>query len=255
MATIEDVVRILENLPQDKLDCVHRVASALRRGVHCSVAPDSDIANDQFNDSFCNTLLTYHALHQEKLKKVTFEFAFRDACTAAGREARLAISQTEPGYDIEVDGVKYSLKTQADSQIRDNRIHLTKLMEAAGIQSFQDTRDNVRYTLEHILPHLLEADRMLVLRAFDEPEGVVRYELVEIPMSLLLRVGDVKAEDFSEPTEKKRTTHAWVCLDDIRAFSLYFDGSDEKIQIQHLRSELCWQHACWRVNREPILPT
>ena len=49
-----------------------------------------------------------------------------------------------------------------------------------------------------LVTEIERSGRILVLRAFNQQDGIGPYDLVEIPKSLLLRMGDLTADYFSE---------------------------------------------------------
>src|SRR5262245_10247339 len=95
-----------------------------------TIAPDTDIVTPAFAENFRQRLQIHHATHEEAFKKKTFEFAFKAASIAAGKTAYMDPNDSSPGYDVIVDGVKYSLKTEAGKSINANKITISKLMEA-----------------------------------------------------------------------------------------------------------------------------
>ena len=155
----------------------------------------SDIATADFRVSFRNRLLIHHATNEAKLTKKAFEYAFRAASAAAGKTAAITSSQTNPGTDVTVDGVAFSLKTEAAASIRADRITISKLSEGRWIQQCSTLEELAQATITRIPTHLQQYDRILTLRAHNLSMVKVLYELVEIPRSVLLQVQTLAAAD------------------------------------------------------------
>ena len=105
--------------------------------------------------------------------------------------------------------------------------------------------------LPYIREHLNQYERILVLRAFDESkkgQRGVRYDLVEVPKSLFAGLESLKPTDFKTPRPTGHTTAPlYVGSDPKPALTIVFDGSDNKIQLRNIRSELCPMHATFWV--------
>jgi hypothetical protein len=107
-----------------------------------------------------------------------------------------------------------------------------------------------------IKTHISNYDRIITLRAFimSEPKIGLIYDLIEIPKSLLEAVDAVVPSDFSQRT-RMGGSRASVQYEGKRAWTLVFDGSDEKITIAKLNVYLCTFHANWFIpslNAAPI---
>ncbi|RIK08229.1 MAG: hypothetical protein DCC49_09200 [Acidobacteria bacterium] len=246
MASVAELIDLAESLPLRQLEKLLRVAQALAEGIETTVAADSDLLSSAFVNDFSDSLLVYHATHTQRLTKKAFEFAFRDASEAAGREATITSNQVNPGADVLVDGVKYSLKTEGAQGISSLTVTISKLMEAAWIRDCVTGEDFAREASRRIAEHLGSYDRILVLRSFAEIGGDVRYDLVEIPVAVLLNVRGLSAADF-KPRSGRGSTSAVVVLDGAAAFTLTLDGSVEKVTIRNLRLDLCQVHGTWRI--------
>ena len=95
---------------------------------------NSDIISSEFATNFSNRLLIHHATHTEKFAKKAFEYAFMNASIATGKSAKIISSSTNPGTDVVVDKVNFSLKTEASARINRKKITISKLMEARWIR-------------------------------------------------------------------------------------------------------------------------
>lgn len=227
--------------------------------VHSDSA-DSIFGSLEFHKYFSNVLLIHHATNDDKFKKKAFEFAFRGACAAQGRKARITASQTDPGADVIVDGQKYSLKTEADAKISLRSIKISKLMEARWIRELSTQKDRGTIPQQKITHHLKQYDRIVVLRAFDstrtDNNRYVRYELWEIPKSVLELVTTLKIKDFTQPTVNNSFTANVQTVKTVtekshNAFTLRMDGSVEKVTINNLALKCCLRHVSWTIPLDP----
>lgn len=222
------------------------LAQALTRTIDVKAERGSDILSTAFVEDFTGRVLAYHAMHEEKMTKKTFEYVFCGASRAAGRAAEITGSPVNPGADVTVDGSKFSLKTEAAQGISADTITISKLMEARWIRECRTGADFAREVSSHVGGHLDHYERMLTLRAFDLEDGSVEYSLVEIPLTVLRQVRTLRPADFSERT-KNGGSSAKVTVNGRPAFTLRLDGSVEKITVSGLRVDVCRKHGSWRV--------
>lgn len=243
---IQQLLKVAQGLTESQLACLLGTANTLNTNIQCKIMPSSDIVDEAFNNDFMNRLLMHHATTAAKMKKEAFEFAFINAANASGKKAQLAKNMTNPGFDVVVDSIPFSLKTEAEKNIKLDIIKISKLMESAGVRNFSTKGEYVRYTREHIVPLLRKAKRIIVLRCFNQ-STYLQYHLVEIPLELLLKIEKFTDKDFSERT---RVNSSWAGVYDSKGlqFKLNFDGSDEKITINGLRVDLCIIHGYWQLH-------
>lgn len=97
------------------------------------------------------------------------------------------------------------------------------------------------------IEHLNRYDRILTLRSTNAPDFKVKYELIEIPRDLMLRVETLRTEDFSEPTAANSSGADVLGKNGKKAFRVSLDGSDAKVTIGGLRVDLCRFHGSWVV--------
>src|SRR5712692_1425208 len=209
---------------------------------------DSDVVSEVFLEEFGVQLLAYHGTSARPLTKELFERAVEKVMKLVGRKAERAPSGN-PGHDITIDGVKYSLKTQADVAIKSDTIWISKFMEL-GKGQWSDQPEQLRGLRKQFLDHLKNYERILSLRAFKKVEQgktYWHYELVEIPKALLLEAAGGKLEMMQQSTQDPKPGYCTV--EDSRGqvkFRLYFDGGGErKLQIKDIRKNLCVVHAEW----------
>ena len=207
----------------------------------------TDIVTESFAKNFRTRLQLHHATHEEVFKKKTFEYAFKAASIVAGRSADMDDNVTIAGYDLMVDDVRFSLKTEAGKTTSGTHIKISKLMEARWIRECRSGKDYLS-NMEKVKTHLSHYDRIITLRAFrvDTPFIGVRYDLWEIPHQLLSLVSTIKARDFTSRMESCTST-VIVKLNGTDAFKLRLDGSVEKITLEKLPLTMCRKHASWSI--------
>jgi type II restriction enzyme len=81
----------------------------------------------------------------------------------------------------------------------------------------------------------------------------MRYELVEIPKALLLEVANCELVVCTDSMQNPQPGYGYVrdAAGQLK-YALYFDGGTErKLQIKHLRKDLCQVHATWTFGSAP----
>ena len=150
------------------------------------------------------------------------------------------------GFDIEIAGEKYSLKTEAAKAIRESTIHISKFMELGGGTWGSDPKDLVGLR-QQFLENLSGLNRILVLRALKKGDPVFKYELVEIPKKLLSKPAKGRLEMMAKSQQNPKPGYCYVEENGEGLFNLYFDGGGErKLQIKGLQKALCEVHATWQ---------
>ena len=247
-AALQQLIRVVTDLDPVQVELLTEVASVMLRRVEEIVNPDSDLVTPRFAANFRNRLLIHHATNESKLTKKAFEYAFKGASEASGRTGFITSSDTLSGVDVTVDGVRFSLKTEAAKEIKAEQITISKFSEARWIQQ-QATLDGIaREAATRIPAHLDHYDRILVLRVRELMSARLQYEIVEIPHDLLRQVSALTAADFS-PRTAQGGSSAKIIRSGKPAFTLRLDGSDGKITIAGLQIAFCIRHASW------IIPT
>ncbi|MGW4222155.1 hypothetical protein ACWEG1_01730 [Streptomyces bauhiniae] len=247
---LERLVAQAQLLDSAQLEMLGEMAEALQQPCEVRVAPASDLVSNEFSDYFLNRLKIHHATSEEKFKKVAFEYAFIAAARYAGGSASKTRSQTFQGADATVNGARWSLKTEASTGISESNIVVSKFSEARWIRDCETPVDFARECLPRFLAHLDEYDRIATLRAFSVAPELVRYELVEIPKSLLMRAADLTEYDFKPRTKNGSSSALYKDSDGI-AFRLVLDGSVEKVTLSRIPVQRCRVHASWTV---PTIP-
>lgn len=245
---ISEIVDALRCLTQAQQEWVKSVIHTFGAACHFDRAPDSDVVTDAVLSSLGNRLLNHHAGSRQALSKDRFEFAFEAALNAAGIAAKLVKSRTNRGHDIDIQGVPVNLKTEAAANIKDDFIHVSKWMELGRGEW------NLPLLRDLFLEHMQSYDRIFTLRRLKDIDAKIRYELVEIPKTLLLEAANCELAVCSNSRQNPQPGYGHV--KDAAGqlmYLLYFDGGTErKLQIKHLRKDLCKVHATWTLGSAPV---
>lgn len=244
----EELLRKIVALSESQREWITSLIDRFAHSLEASALADSDIASEQFLREFGDTLRIHHSLSAEPFTKDKFEHALVRAMNRLGRQAELA-NRGNRGYDLTIDGTRFSLKTQADKSMKVEMLHISKFMEL-GKGAWEDESD-LTALRDEFLHHMQAYDRILSLRAFRPGafDGSMRwvYELVEIPKALfeLARTGSIVMQHSSRQNPKPG-----YCTVVDRAgtvlYQLYFDGGTErKLQIKSIRKDRCVVHAIW----------
>lgn len=208
----------------------------------------SDFADENFALSFADRLLSHHLGSEIPLTKDKFEYAIVRSLNESGMTSR-KLPNGNPGADIIVSDQRWSLKTQANRDIKRDFIHISKFMEL-GKGAWQ-TESDIRDLQQRMFRHMNGYDRIFTLRCFrlkSDGKTDYEYELVEIPKKLLLCSENFPVEivNRSRQTPKPAYVHVFDS-EGQKSFSLYFDGGTErKLQVKNLRKSLCIIHCQWK---------
>lgn len=247
-AALQQLIRVVTDLDPVQVELLTEVAAVMLRRVEEIINPISNLVTPRFAANFRNRLLIHHATNEAKLTKKAFEYAFKGASEADGKTGFITQSDTFSGFDVTIDGIRFSLKTEASKDIKADQITISKFTEARWIQQQTTLNELAREAASRIPAHLNNYDRILVLRARELSNVRLQYEIVEIPRDLLHRVAAFAAADFS-PRTAQGGSSAKVMVNGKPAFTLRLDGSDGKITIAGLQIAFCVRHASW------IIPT
>lgn len=242
------LLRKIGNLDDLSCQVLETMVDSLGEEYREEIATDTDIAIPAFAINFRQRLKIHHATHEEAFKKKTFEFAFKASSIAAGKTAEMDSNDSSPGYDVIVNGEKFSLKTEAGRSISPTHLTISKLMEARWIRDC-DTGEDFQRGMAHLMRHFTKYDRVIMLRAIkvSTPFDGMRYQLLEIPMDVLRAVGQLQPSDFREKGATSGGSSAKVMINGRQAFRLTLDGSVEKITVSRLDVSMCRTHANWIV--------
>lgn len=248
---IEQLAKDLYNLTDNQIAWVSSVINQFKKPVDFRLWEGSDIVNERFLKSFGDGLLIHHCFSKESFTKDKFEYLMEKTSIDRGYSASLA-PKGNPGFDIEINGHKVSLKTQADKNIRAGKLHISKFMELGQGQWGDDPQDLVGLR-ERFFNHMEGYDRIVVLRALTKHPNW-HYELVEIPKSLLLEAEGGKLEMKKESKQYPKPGYCRVMDTDGKLkFELYFDGGTErKLQIKNLNKNYCSVHSEWKFSTDQM---
>lgn len=161
-----------------------------------------------------------------------------DICGAVG----IAIARTPstaPEHDLLVGTQRISIKTETGKGTRENLINITKLCTTE-----RDPWEGEALK-KHVVEHLSRYDRIFMLRTvWPSSRDSIRYQLVDIPVDLLRRIGDVALYPVGRRVGR-RSLGADISEDGSIIFHVHFDGSDGKCQVRNLRVSSCRLLRAW----------
>jgi len=206
----------------------------------------SDLVSPCLLQDFGDALRIHHCFSREPFTKDKFEYALERVANLCKVKAQLA-PKGNPGYDITIRDQRFSLKTQADKNLKVDRVHISKFMEL-GKGQWSDQDADLIGLREQFFKHMRSYDRILSLRSLI-PKGGIKwhYELVEIPKSMLMEAKRGQLRMAHESPQMPRPGYCDVAdkAGKIK-FQLYFDGGTErKLQIKSLDKKYCAVHATW----------
>lgn len=246
---IEAITERLAHLRPAQLTAVEAAIASFEIPITIWVNPDSDFATPEFGEAMGDVLLAHHANSLEAFTKDKSEYALVRIFNTLGHDA-VKSPRTFPGNDIAVDDVRFSVKTQANSSIEENAIHISKFMEL-GKGDWND-EDDLAGLRDRMIAHMQNYERILDLRCLSNNArlarpGQFRYELVEIPKDLLMKARDANFEMMWNSTQNPKPGYGRVYDEHGQLlFELYFDGgSERKLQIRKILKSACIVHATW----------
>lgn len=250
----ERIVRLVEYLPElseGQIIWIERIVFQFTRPKQFQRLPQSDIIiNEAILEDFGDALRLHHCFSDEPFTKDKFEYVLVNVCKYYNLEAEKS-KYNNPGADISINKIRYSLKTQADRNLRVNSIYIHKYMEL-GKGEWSDKPEHLNGLTEQFLKHLGNYDKIIILRNIGKPKPEHPYwiyELVEIPKELLYEVKEGVYEMMMDSIQSPRPGYCKVYDIESKAlkFQLYFDGGTErKLKIQKLDKNLCKVHAIWK---------
>jgi len=240
---INELIRKIPSLTAGQIYWLERVLRVFE-SPHEFQLVGSDLLAQTTLVNFGDALRIHHSFSAEPFSKDKFEYVLQKVLTMSGHDATLA-PKGHSGYDITINGIKISLKTQADSHIREDRIWISKFMELGKGRWGEDPKDLVRLR-SSFLQHLRNYERIFTLRALRRAPHC-HYELVEIPKRLMLAA---KNGDLEMQLKSKQYPKPGYCYVRSRKgedlYQLYFDaGSERKLQVKNLQKSACKVHATW----------
>lgn len=240
---VKVLISSMSELTLGQLHWIHRVVSVFNEE-HRFIIYRSDLFDEGILRNFGEAMRVHHSFSVEPFSKDKFEYVLVSVLKLSGKKASLA-PKGNPGHDATVDGVKVSLKTQADKGIREQQLWISKFMEL-GKGQWSNKPGDLEGLRQQFFSHMKNYDRILSLRALEKAPRW-KYELVEIPKDLLNRAQSGRLEMKLDSRQTPKPGYCYVDdKDGQKLFDLYFDGgSERKLQIKNLRKELCRVHAVW----------
>lgn len=237
----------LRGLTDGQLGWVQTVVEQFQKPASFQRSPDSDLITDCVLQDFGDALRIHHCFSREAFTKDKFEYALERVLNLCEIPTVLA-SRGNPGHDITVRGIPFSLKTQANKGISHRALHISKFMEL-GKGTWTDQEEDFRGLREQFFRHLESYARILSLRRLRRTRAYTwQYELVEIPKSLLLEARHGVLRIMSDSRQFPKP--AYYDVRDAQGeskFQLYFDaGGERKLQVKGLKKAYCLVHAEWR---------
>ncbi len=218
---------------------VREFLDSLRTPCHATMNPDSPFADPRFESEFTTKLLTHHCFMGAPLFQESFDSAFLSACAQAGLKTEEAPAGTR-FWDADVAGRKLSLKSSKARDLRIEKLHISKLTEAAWIQDCRTARSRRDKTLELFHEYCDEVNAVVQLRYFGERK---LYELVEIPVSMFTQIRGVGLSSFDSDGPTINIPIGKTPPD----FTLKLDRSDAKITLANINKALCRVHGTWQL--------
>lgn len=240
---VQLLVRAIPELTAGQLYWLRRVV-AVFGAEHRFALSNSDLFDEVTLQNFGDAMRVHHSFSAEPFSKDKFEYVLVQVLNMSGHRASLA-PKGNPGHDATINNVKVSLKTQANKDIKENVLWISKFMEL-GKGHWGDNPKDLKGLRDQFLTHMKNYERILSLRALSRAPRW-KYELVEIPKQVFAAAinGELKMMTDSEQFPKPGYCYVRKPNGD-PMFDLYFDaGSERKLQIKNLRKNYCRIHAVW----------
>ncbi len=204
----------------------------------------TDLFDKDSLENFGDALRIHHSFSIEPFSKDKFEYVLEQTLNIKKEIAQLA-SKGNRGHDISVNGIPVSLKTQADKNIKKDKLWISKFMEL-GKGNWGDNPDDLIELRKMFIEHMKGYERILSLRTLSKSPGW-KYELVEIPKELLQSAVNGELEMKLQSRQFPKPGYCYVRNEDGEdIFQLYFDGgSERKLQVKNLLKKYCSVHATW----------
>jgi hypothetical protein len=206
---------------------------------------DSDLVDDAFAETLANSLRLHHVIHQEPLGKNSFTRIVKGCAEASGKTAEPSPGRGAAPWDLKIDGAGWSLKTEAARGISPDTVRIEKLMEARWIRECANPALCAAAVRTHIPAYMAGCDRMIVLRAFQLEDQVMRYDLMEPPVTVITeKLATVSPSAFSKAGVSYGASID--SADGSRIFRILLDASTEKIRLWFSAAH-CRMHGSWTV--------
>lgn len=127
-AELAQLLERIRELPPRRQAAVLAIVDGFGETAEIDVDLHSDFMTGDMAEGFADILRAHHRVSREPFTKDKFEHAMERLLQGAEHDATLA-PRGYPGRDLDVDGARWSLKTQADANIKMDEIHISKFME------------------------------------------------------------------------------------------------------------------------------
>lgn len=199
------------------------------------------IFTKNFLDVLCDFVRIHHALSDEPFTKDKFEFAL-DRTAKIMKIDSILPGRTNPGHDIKIDDKRISLKTQADNNIKQESIHISKFMELG--KGKWETIEDLKHFRDLFLDHMNDYEIIIIFRCLSKPSerasGLWKYEMIDIPKSIFQKAINGNFDLRQESKQYPKPGYCYVRENDIDLFQLYFDGGGErKMQVKNILKKEC----------------
>jgi len=237
----------IDRLSEREANVVEDFVDALLKPIYSEELPRTWLATPEWKEAFLARLRGHHALSIEPLSTTQFEAAFNYACSISGWRVEAASSATQRFFDTIIsagEGAerKLSLKASSARDMGVDKVHISKLTEAAWIQDARRQADRRNRIVALFEEYRHTTSSIIMLRGFEGRDGYqVFYELVEIPTSIFAPVAGLTVEQAQPgtiripPGSTPRNAH----------FAIRIDRSDAKITLTGVRLEECIIHGRW----------
>lgn len=193
-----------------------------------------------FADDFRASLMVHHYYLQATLGTDFFESAFAKAARTAGHDVMPAPDGAR-FWDVAIDGRKISLKSSAAAGMSRDKLHISKLCEAAWIQDMRSAVQRETQTKNLFGEYTRLVDSIIQLRYFKKTST---YELVSIPCSLLAQILHVPRVHFSADGPRIGIPVG----KDPPDFTLNLDRSDAKVTLANINKGVCKLIGEWKLD-------
>lgn len=240
---IERIIKKIPSLTNGQLYWLSRVLNVFDSQFKFQIC-QSDLFDEESLCNFGDALRIHHSFSIEPFSKDKFEYVLEQTLNIGGQVAQLA-RKGNRGHDISIKGIPVSLKTQADKNIKEDKLWISKFMEL-GKGKWGNNPEDLIDLRNMFFEHMQEYERILSLRALKKAPKW-KYELVEIPKELLLSAIHGELVMKLQSKQYPKPGYCYVCNEkDEEIFQLYFDGgSERKLQIKNLLKKYCVVHATW----------
>lgn len=161
-----DLFAAVHGLDDNQVAKLLDVARVMAQPIEERINADSEVLRPEFVAEFRARLQAHHATHTTQMDRLGFESAFLSASRAAGLEAAEAPSRTTRFYDATISGEQVALKTEGAKSLKADKLHISKLSEAAWIQDVRSARKRYERSMELVDAFLGAVDRIFVLRYY-----------------------------------------------------------------------------------------